>query len=208
MKKIHLLILLIFCISMSNAQNFSADPEYDFLVTISTDFGEIKLILFEDTPLHRENFLTLVEKKVYNATIFHRVINNFMIQGGDPNTKNEELSDEIKELLKDRIPAEISPNHLHVKGAVAAARQGDQVNPYRMSSPTQFYIVQNNNGTPHLNGAYTVFGQVISGIETVDKIAAQKTGYRNIPVENIKMTISYQKLKKSEITKLYNYSYQ
>ena len=206
MKTFLITIIAFFSFLMSSAQKYNADPEYDYLVTISTDFGDIKLILFEDTPIHRENYLTLFDKGVFNGVIFHRVINNFMIQAGDLSTKNEPLPDDIKELTSTRIPAEILPNHKHVKGAVAGARQGDHINPYKMSSPTQFYIVQNPNGTPHLDGGYTVFGQVVAGLDVVDKIARVET-VRDKPLKDIKMNATVKKVKKEDISKQYNYTY-
>ena len=206
--KTYITVIFTFLILlMSKAQKFDANPEYDYLVTISTDFGQIKLILFEDTPMHRENFLMLTEMGAYTGCIFHRVINNFMIQGGDLATRNEPLTPEMQEINKNRIPAEILPNHAHNRGVVAAARQGDQVNPYRMSSPTQFYIVQNPNGAHHLDGAYTVFGVVLNGMDVVDMIAAQEVGAASKPVLDIRMAVAYQKMKKSEISKVYNYTY-
>ncbi len=190
-----------------NSQQYESGGNNDYLVTIKTSFGEIKLILFEDTPMHRDNFLYLTEQGAFNGVIFHRVINNFMIQGGDLATRTEPLSDELLKYSQDRIPAEIRPNHLHIKGAIAAARQGDHINPQKMSSATQFYIVQNNAGTPHLNGGYSVFGQVLSGFEVVDAIAQQETDSRDKPIEDIKMEVSFKKIKKSQITKEFNYTY-
>lgn len=189
------------------AQKYETSGDYDYLVTISTDFGDIKLLLFEDTPLHRENFLMLIDKGIIEGTIFHRVINNFMIQGGDTRTNPKPLTEDQKLLIKNRIPAEILSNHLHKKGALAGARQGDQVNPYRMSSSTQFYIVQNPNGTPHLDGAYTVFGQTVSGLDVVDKIAQQPTGAYDRPQEDIRMSITYQKVLKTDIIKEFGFQY-
>jgi len=205
--------LLLFLISgliitsVLNAQQYDSGGDFDYVVTISTRFGDIKLILFEDTPMHRDNFFYLINNKVYNGMTFHRVINNFMIQGGDANTRTEPLSPEMEKYIKDRIPAEIRPNHKHIKGAIAGARQGDHINPHKMSSATQFYIVQNLHGTPHLNGGYTVFGQVISGLEVVDIIAQQETDARDKPLEDIKMEVSLKKMKKTDISKQFNYSY-
>lgn len=112
----------------------------DVLVTIKTSYGDMKVLLYEETPLHKANFLELARSGKYDSTIFHRVIENFMIQGGDIFTKEG-----TQEKGSDRIPAEIKPKFYHTKGALAAARQGDQVNPEKMSSSCQFYIV---DGTP------------------------------------------------------------
>lgn len=175
-------------------------------VVIETSMGTIKAILYNDTPLHRDNFIKLVNEGWYNGSPFHRVIKNFMIQGGqnadgrmDPGYK---------------VPAEFRDNHFHKKGALCAARQGDQVNPKKASSGSQFYIVQGQvfdertlaiyeerlgkifsakqrqaymtvGGTPHLDGEYTVFGEVIEGLDIVDKIASVKTGYMDVPVEPV-----------------------
>ena len=192
---------------MINAQQYESGGNNDYLVTISTRFGDIKLILFEDTPMHHDNFLYLIDNKVFDGIVFHRVINNFMIQAGDVNTRTESLSPEMNKYIQDRIPAEIRPNHKHIKGALAGARQGDHINPHKMSSATQFYIVQNPKGTPHLDGGYTVFGQVVSGFEVIDMIAQQKTDSRDKPLEDIRMEVSFKKMKKTNISKQFNYSY-
>jgi cyclophilin family peptidyl-prolyl cis-trans isomerase len=179
----------------------------DMLVTISTPFGEVKLILFDDTPRHKANFLKLAGKGFYNNTTFHRIIDNFMIQGGDSNSKDDDPANDGAGDIGYLIPAEIVPAHRHVRGAVAAARKGDQVNPQRASSGTQFYIVENHQGTPFLDDAYTVFGQVIAGLEVVDKIAEQPKGFMDRPVTPIRMMVKVEKLKKKKITELYGYQY-
>jgi cyclophilin family peptidyl-prolyl cis-trans isomerase len=179
-------------------------------VLIHTDMGDIKVALYNDTPKHRDNFVKLAKAGFYNGSVFHRIIKNFMIQGGGTQDGLPELSD--------RIPAEILPNHFHKKGALAAARLPDQVNPKKESSGSQFYIVVGNvyteaqlnsfeaqagkkftpeqrkaystvGGTPHLDGGYTVFGEVIEGMDVVDKIAAVKTGAGDKPEKPIKMTM-------------------
>lgn len=177
------------------------------LVTISTQFGEIKLILFDDTPLHKANFLKLAGKGFYNHTTFHRIIDNFMIQGGDSNSRDEDPANDGAGDIGYRIPAEILPAHKHVRGAVAAARQGDNVNPEKASSGSQFYIVENHQGTPHLDAKYTVFGQVISGLDVVDTIAGQPKGFMDRPVTPIRMTVQVEKTKKKKISHLYGYQY-
>ena len=175
-------------------------------VVIETSMGTIKAILYNDTPLHRDNFIKLVNEGWYNGSPFHRVIKNFMIQGGQ--NADGRLDPGYK------IPAEFRENHFHKKGALCAARQGDQVNPQKASSGSQFYIVQGQvfdertlaiyeerlgkifsakqrqaymtvGGTPHLDGEYTVFGEVIEGLDIVDKIAGVKTGYMDVPVEPV-----------------------
>ncbi|UOQ72336.1 peptidylprolyl isomerase [Hymenobacter cellulosilyticus] len=181
----------------------------DQVVTISTSQGDIRLILFDETPLHKANFLKLAQSGFYNGTTFHRIIQNFMVQGGDGNSKDADPNNDGMGPQNDvTIPAEIRPEFSHKFGAVAAARQGDIVNPTKASSSSQFYIVQNHNGTPHLNGGYTVFGQVISGLDVVDKIAAQPKDMRDRPTTDIKMMVKVEKLKKKKITELYGYKYE
>ncbi|MCX6233047.1 MAG: peptidylprolyl isomerase [Bacteroidetes bacterium] len=188
-------------------------------ILITTEYGEIKLKLYNETPFHRDNFIKLVKEKYFDSTLFHRVINKFMIQGGDPDSRH--AADSV--LLGDggpayTIPAEFRPEIFHKKGVLAAARESDQVNPTKASSGSQFYIVQGKvftleelnvlaqrmgktfteeqikiyttiGGTPHLDGNYTVFGEVISGLDVVDKIAIVATDKNNRPLKNIRMTI-------------------
>jgi len=181
----------------------------DQVVTITTSLGDIKLVLFDATPKHKANFLKLAESGFYNGTTFHRVIPDFMIQGGDANSKDADpTNDGLGQPNAPTIPAEIRPEFKHKFGAVAAARQGDFVNPERASSSTQFYLVQNHRGTPHLDGQYTVYGQVISGLEVLDKITAQPKNERDRPITDIKMTVKVEKLKKKKITELYGYQYE
>jgi cyclophilin family peptidyl-prolyl cis-trans isomerase len=179
----------------------------DQLVTIETPHGEIKLVLFEDTPKHRENFLKLAKEGYYTGTTFHRVIDGFMIQGGDPNSKDDDPRNDGSGNPGYTIPAEINPKHKHVRGAVAAARQGDMVNPQRASSGSQFYIVENHDGTPMLDAAYTVFGQVVDGLDVIDKIAEQPKDGRDRPLSDIKMKVEVKDVKRKKIVKKYNYDY-
>ncbi|MCJ8163994.1 peptidylprolyl isomerase [Pontibacter sp. E15-1] len=179
----------------------------DKLVTIETPQGEIKLVLFEDTPQHRANFLKLAEEGFYDGTTFHRVIDGFMIQGGDPNTKDEDPSNDGTGNPGYTVPAEIKPSHKHVRGAVAAARKGDFDNPQRASSGSQFYIVENHNGTPMLDDVYTVFGQVVDGLEVVDKLAEQPKDGRDRPLTNQKMKVKVENVKRKKIAKKYDYDY-
>ncbi|SFG88673.1 peptidylprolyl isomerase [Pontibacter chinhatensis] len=179
----------------------------DQLVTISTPQGEIKLLLFDDTPQHKANFLKLAKEGFYDGTTFHRVIDGFMIQGGDPNTKDDDPRNDGSGNPGYTVPAEIVPAHKHVRGAVAAARQGDHVNPTRASSGSQFYIVENHNGTPMLDDVYTVFGQVVDGLDIVDKIAEQPTDGRDRPLSDIRMKVTVENMKKKKIAKKYNYNY-
>ena len=155
-------------------------------VLIKTSMGDITIALYDETPLHKENFIKLVNDNFYNDVLFHRIIQGFMIQAGDPNSKQAKAG----EMLGNggpgyTIPAEIVPTLTHKRGAVAAARMGDQVNPKKESSGSQFYIVDGMNGAPHLNGDYTIFGEVISGMEVVDKIALTATNSAERPVRDI-----------------------
>ncbi len=180
----------------------------DELVTISTSLGDIRLILFSDTPLHRANFLKKAQSGYYNGTTFHRVIPNFMVQGGDPNSKDGDPSNDGQGPANEpTIPAELAAGHRHDYGAVAAARQADFVNPQRASNGSQFYLVGNHQGAHFLDGQYTVFGQVIQGQEIIDKIAALPRDPRDRPLTDLKMTVRVEKLKKKKISQLYGYSY-
>lgn len=179
----------------------------DQLVTIETPQGEIKLILFDDTPQHKENFLKLAREGFYDGTTFHRVIDGFMIQGGDPNTKDSEPRDDGAGSPGYTVPAEINPAHKHVRGAVAAARQDDRVNPSKASSGSQFYIVENHQGTPMLDEVYTVFGQVVDGLDVVDKIAEQPKDGRDRPLSDIKMKVKVENMRKRKISRKYDYDY-
>jgi cyclophilin family peptidyl-prolyl cis-trans isomerase len=181
----------------------------DEVVTISTNLGDIRIILFSDTPLHRANFLQKAKSGFYNGTTFHRVIPHFMVQGGDPNSKdNDPTNDGQGPPNEPTLAAELAAGHKHEYGAVAAARQGDFVNPQRASSSSQFYLVENHQGAHFLDGQYTVFGQVIQGQEIMDKIAALPKDDRDHPLTDLKMTMKVDKLKKKKITALYGYTYQ
>jgi cyclophilin family peptidyl-prolyl cis-trans isomerase len=152
------------------------------LVKIETDFGNMTVWLYSETPLHRDNFLKLTSEHFYDSLIFHRVINNFVIQGGDPLGTGYGGPGYT-------IPAEFRTSIKHVNGAVGAARQSDDINPTKASNGSQFYIVDNINGTPTLDGKYTVFGIVIDGIITVDAISQVPTN----PVNDRPLTNVYMK---------------
>lgn len=188
-------------------------------VKIITPYGKMILELSDETPAYRDNFIKLVKKHFYDGLLFHRVIKNFMIQGGDPNSRNAKPG----ELLGNggvgyTIPANFKTNLFHQKGALAAAREGDNVNPTKASSGCQFYIVQGKKytseqldqieartgyhftaeqrkvyetigGTPFLDGNYTVFGQLIKGMDVLDKIAAVPTDANDRPEKDIPMKI-------------------
>ena len=198
-------------------------------VTMKTSAGTITLTLYDDTPLHRDNFLRLAEKKAYEGVLFHRVIAGFMIQAGDPQSK-EALSTVTYGNHDDGepVPAEIREGYFHHRGALAAARTPDEVNPERESSGSQFYIVQGKTfsdstlneaekrlsvpfppgrrqvyetwgGAPHLDRSYTIFGRVIKGMKTVDRIAAYRTDPHDRPLKDVfirKVNVKVKKQKK------------
>jgi cyclophilin family peptidyl-prolyl cis-trans isomerase len=160
--------------------NVTEDTVYK-LVKIETDFGNMIIWLYNETPLHRDNFLKLTSDHFYDSLIFHRVINDFVIQGGDPLGTGYGGPGYT-------IPAEFNTSIKHLNGAVGAARQSDDINPTKASNGSQFYIVDNINGTPTLNGKYTVFGIVIDGINTVDAISQVPTNLANDrPLNNVYM---------------------
>ena len=165
------------------------EPVFDIVTTE----GTIRVRLFKDTPLHRDNFSKLALAGYYDNLLFHRVINGFMIQGGDPFTRDTSLVDRwgeggpsytIKAEMRD---ADGNPLHRHVKGALAAARQGDLANPFKESSGSQFYLVQDPEHCVHLDGEYTVFGETIAGLHVIDKIAAQPTDHLDRPLKEIRI---------------------
>ena len=166
------------------------------------------MVLYPGTPKHRANFLKLAQEGFYDGTTFHRVINGFMIQGGDPNSKDSNPYNDGQGGPGYTIPAEFSSSYVHKKGAVAAARMGDQVNPAKESSGSQFYIVHTPYGASHLNGSYTVFGEVIKGLNVIDKIAQQPVNPQNSrPFFDIKMTVKVEQISKKRITEIYGYQY-
>ena len=151
------------------------------LSKIETDFGTMLLWLYPQTPLHRANFIKLTSDHFYDSLIFHRVIHDFVIQGGDPTGTGSGGPGYT-------IPAEFRSSIKHVNGAVGAARLSDNINPNKESNGSQYYIVNNVNGTPSLDGRYTVFGIVIDGISTVDSISLVPTNSNNRPLTNVYMT--------------------
>lgn len=196
------------------------------LVEINTTAGRMVVELYNETPLHRDNFLKLVREHYYDSTLFHRVIPGFMVQGGDPDSRK--ANDRTRPLGNGgpdyTLPAEFRPDLIHRKGALAAAREGDDVNPEKRSSGSQFYIVQgrkwppadlarmearlnserpdslalhytdgqketykNLGGAPHLDGSYTVFGQVVEGLDVLDLIASQPCDDQDRPLADVRL---------------------
>ena len=219
LKFFSIFLLLAFFIACSSTRNTATSKIPGATVKLTTDSGVIVLRLYNQTPLHRDNFLKLVKQHYFDSLLFHRVIKNFMIQGGDPVSKNAKPGI----LLGDggpkyTIPAEFDTSLFHKKGVLAAAREGDDINPKKASSGSQFYIVQGKKftdagldsvetfrlkgrklpyshrevyktigGTPHLDMNYTVFGEVESGLEAVDKIAGASRDSNNRPLNDIRM---------------------
>ena len=170
--------------TMDNIANLPAEPVFDII----TSMGVIKVKLYADTPKHRENFAKLALNKYYDGILFHRVINGFMIQAGDPLTKDAANKARFGTGGPDyTVPAEFVAAHTHKKGALAAARRGDAVNPYKESSGSQFYLVQDERSCAQLDGEYTVFGETIEGLDVIDKIAAVQTDNRDCPVQDVKI---------------------
>lgn len=165
------------------------EPVFD----IVTNMGTIRVKLYKDTPKHRDNFEKLALSGYYDNVLFHRVINGFMIQGGDPFTKDTANVARYGEGGPAyTIPAEMrdadgNPLHRHKKGALAAARVGDLANPFKASSGSQFYLVQNPDNCIHLDGEYTVFGETVAGLNVIDKIAAVKTDRLDRPVNDVRI---------------------
>lgn len=281
MKNALILFLTILVIS-------SCEAKKDYLVTIHTSLGDMKLVLFDATPKHKDNFIKLAREGAYDGTTFHRVIADFMIQGGDVNAKPD-----VQEKIEYTIPAELVDTLFHRKGAVCAARQGDNINPQKRSSGSQFYIVEgavyskdaltlnmqqaqryvrelsnvpgyqnilyeldslyrnagmnavtnkiielkpvmeerfdieldqeypqdrlavysSAGGTPHLDDAYTVFGQLVEGFDVLDKISKVETNTKNradkpdsppdTPIEDITITVEVKEISPKKAQKLY-----
>ena len=232
MKKHFFVCTLLLFSTISFAQKKSRK---DYLVTLKTKYGSTHLVLYDDTPLHKANFIKLVQKKFYDSLLFHRIIDSFMIQGGDPESKmaqpNQRLGGGGGNL--ERIPYEFKTNHVHKKGALAAARDN---NPEKKSSACQFYIVQGKKmtddevtivaqrngmdyttqqraeymilgGTPRLDNGYTVFGEAIDNLDLIDTIAKQPKDSADRPKEDIKMSMTVKKMRKKKITKKFGYKY-
>ena len=229
MKNIAKLIITAFILlGMSSCGILNIGKQKEQKMKIETTEGDITLKLYDETPLHRDNFIKLVKSKFYDGVLFHRAIDEFMIQGGDPNSKNAKPDTMLGDGdVGHTIPAEFrTPQRYHKRGVLAAAREGDDTNPEKASSGCQFYIVVGKQftddeldmmeeskiekhghandstykysdqaradyttigGTPHLDGNYTVFGEVLTGMEVVDKIAKARTNRSDRPREDIRI---------------------
>lgn len=158
------------------------EPEFD----IVTSKGTMRIKLYSMTPKHRDNFVKLVNEKYYDGVRFHRVIEGFMIQTGDPYSRDTAKVNLWGQGGPDyTVPAEFVNQYWHKKGAIAAARKGDLANPKKASSGSQFYIVHDENACLHLDGQYSIFGEVIDGLEVIDKIATVETDYYDRPMEDV-----------------------
>ena len=219
MKKLPAVFFLVFLFACSATRNTPASKLPGARIQLATDSGTIVLRLYDQTPLHRDNFIKLVKQHYFDSLLFHRVITNFMIQGGDPDSKNALPRVQLGNGGPGyTIPAEFDSTLFHKKGVLAAARAGDNTNPKKASSGSQFYIVQGKKftdagldsvetfrlkgrkiplahrevykttgGSPHLDMNYTVFGEVESGLEVVDKIASAARDSNNRPLTDIRM---------------------
>lgn len=206
------LATLLFCLSLMT----SCGPSYT-MAEIETDFGTMKVKLYNDTPIHKENFIKLANEGFYDGTLFHRVMKGFMIQGGDPDSKGAPAGQQLGQGGPGyTLDAEIG--RPHIKGALSAARLSDAQNPQKKSSGSQFYIVQGKvqtkvevertgisknitypeetvqlytelGGTPFLDMDYTVFGEVVEGLEVIDKIAAVTVNRANRPDQDVAMKV-------------------
>ncbi len=260
----------------------------DYVVTIKTKYGDMVAILYDETPKHKENFIKLVKEHYYDSMLFHRVMQEFMIQAGDPNSKAAKPGEPLGMGGPGyTVPSEFNTKFFHEKGALSAARLPDQQNPNKESSGSQFYIVQGKvwpqseleidqnklnsairqlmqnpnytylqdtlsqlyysgnmeayknkmlelvpvcekelgisvkkeidpeklkvyttiGGSPHLDGDYTVFGKVISGLDVIDKIAAVQVDQRDRPIEDVSIIVTVEEISKKKITKQYGYHY-
>ncbi|MBR9919828.1 MAG: PKD domain-containing protein [Bacteroidetes bacterium] len=194
-------------------------PPKRCLVEIQTDYGNMVVWLYDSTPEHRDNFYKLASEGFYDGQLFHRVIAGFMVQAGDPKSRNAKPNQSLGGGGPGyTLPAEFVDSLVHIKGALAAARTPDQVNPEKRSSGSQFYLVQGRpqteeslidaegrngqryttfqreaylkyGGSPQLDGEYTIFGRVIEGLEVIDAIANQETGAGDRPVEDIRIKV-------------------
>ena len=151
-------------------------------VRIYTDFGNIEIELFRNTKFHRSNFIYLTKKNYFDDTQFYRVINNFVIQAG--NSDNRKISQKRKEIGRYLLPNDLNKGYTHKRGMISMPSSLVD-NPYKMASPFEFFIVQSRKGAHHLDGNYTVFGKVIRGMDTVDKIASTPTDNLDWPLQNI-----------------------
>jgi peptidyl-prolyl cis-trans isomerase B (cyclophilin B) len=288
MKKSFLFLLFFALLILTRC---SQDNSTDYLITIKTNQGDMVAVLYDETPKHKANFIKLAKEHYFDSLLFHRVIEGFMIQGGDPDSKNAVPGQSLGMGGPGyTVDAEFNPKFFHEKGALSAARLGDQQNPTKASSGSQFYVVQGQvtpaaeldalkidqaalnaafqqmlqnpasqslvdslnqiymsgdmqgyqrkiyslvprlekqtgmkiykdvseekikayttvGGAPHLDGDYTVFGKVISGLDVIDKIARVQKGSNDRPIEDIRMVITVEEMPRKEIESKYGYKF-
>ncbi|MGM0417239.1 MAG: peptidylprolyl isomerase [Thermodesulfobacteriota bacterium] len=215
MKKLFVCMLAFCMVGFIFSPSLSAEERTRVL--LKTDLGDVTIVLYNQTDYHRDNFIKLVNEGFYDGLLMHRIIDNFMIQAGDPDSKNASKEKRLGGGGPGyTIPAEILPEYFHKKGAVAAARTPDEYNPARRSSGSQFFIVTgkvfseeelksyekqmstkflpeqkkiytDQGGTPALDGQYSVFGEVVKGLDIVEKIGKVKTGKHDRPKKDIKI---------------------
>jgi len=221
MKK-YVKILLVFGMMLgvfTNCETEAQEKLPERLIKMETSMGDIIIKLYNETPLHRDNMIKLIQENFYDEQLFHRVIQDFMVQGGDPNSVDAAQGERLGNGGPGyTTPAEFNPELIHKKGALAAARQGDSVNPQKASSGSQFFLVVGRvlstqeinsfaqrgtpfteesveayttmGGTPHLDGSYTVFGEIVVGLEILDSIAVTRTDAYDRPIEDVIYSIS------------------
>ncbi len=168
--------------------------EKEVVMVVETTMGTVEFKLYNETPLHRDNFIRLAEEHYFDSLLFHRVIDDFVIQGGDPNSKYAKPGDMLGDGEPDyRVPAEIRVDQgiTCVKGSILAAREGDDVNPQRESCASQYCFMM--RPCPHLDGAYTVFGEVTEGMEVLEAIQKVETDEYDRPLEDVRMLKVYRK---------------
>jgi cyclophilin family peptidyl-prolyl cis-trans isomerase len=194
MKKLSsfVIIVMVMMSTLLNAQTKTTTTQTPAQkkFVIHTDYGDMKGVLYNETPKHRDNFVKLVNSGFYDGTLFHRVILGFMIQGGDPDSKTAKAGQALGMGGPGyTVPAEFNTKFTHKRGALAAARLGDGQNPEKASSGSQFYIVEPEAGAHFLDNQYTVFGEITSGFEVITKIASAPKDKSDRPTKDIKMTI-------------------
>ena len=186
----------ILCIAALAAMLAACGPktEKEVVMVVETTMGTVEFKLYNETPLHRDNFIRLAEEHYFDSLLFHRVIDGFVIQGGDPNSKYAKPGELLGDGEPDfRVPAEIRVDQgiTCVKGSILAAREGDDVNPNRESCASQYCFMM--RPCPHLDGAYTVFGEVTEGMDVLEAIQKVATDEYDRPLEDIRMLKVYRK---------------
>jgi len=213
---VYIMVSFVFLSSPAKSQEVKGE----YLIKFVTSKGDMLIKLYNETPAHRDNMIKLIKEEFYKDQLFHRVIKDFMVQGGDPHSTDAEKGQRLGSGGAGyTVPAEFHKDLIHKKGALAAARKGDSVNPEQASSGSQFYLVQGRvltpedidiltqrgitslteesaevymtlGGTPHLDGSYTVFGEVIEGLEILDAIAASPCDAYDRPIEDVIYSIT------------------